>query len=307
MAQLIDATTGYHLFSDRYDRVLKEIFAIQDEITMKILTAIRVKLTEGISARMLSKGASNIEAYLLVLEARELMLRFNRDDNALARRNCEEAIALDPGYPGAYGLLSTLYVMDMVFGVTPKESMEKAIVAAKRAVALDDTRSDAHISLGFVYAWRRQFDEAVAEGERAVELEPGSAGAWFSLGRTLDYACRHKEAIGMLKKAVRMNPFSPTYYFFHLGYAYFNSEEFDKAIAAYQKALQLSPTNMAAHQGLAACYGHLGRMEEARFHAQELLKFNPKFTIESYLEKSPFKERATRERWAEGFRKAGLK
>ena len=111
----------------------------------------------------------------------------------------------------------------------------------------------------------------------------------------------------MLKKAVRMNPFPPTFYFFHLGYAYFNSEQFDKAIAAYQKALQFSPTNMVAHQGLAACYGHLGRMEEARFHAQELLKFNPKFTIESYLEKSPFKEPATRERWAEGFRKAGLK
>ena len=306
-AQLIDAVKGHHLFSERYDRDMKELFALQDEITQKIIVAVQVKLMEGVAARVHAKGTTNLEAYLMVLEAFALLRRFNRDDNILARRKCEEAICLDPGYPRAYGILSTIYVMDMLFGVSPKESLEKALKAAQKAVALDDTNASAHMALEFVYNWKRQHDEAVRESERAVELEPGSADSWFSFGRALDYACRHEEAIEKLEKAIRMNPFPPTSYFFHLGHAYFNMGRYEEATAVYKKALQLSPTNAIAHQGLAATYAQLGRSEDARFHIQELLRLNPKFSLHDFLERGVWKERATMEHWLEGLRKAGLK
>jgi TolB-like protein len=119
-AQLVDAMKGHHLLSERYDKEIKEVFALQDELTKKIVVAVQVKLTEGVGARMQAKGTTNLEAYLMVLEARELLLRFNKDDNALARRKCEEAVSIDPGYPRAYAILSTIYVMDMMFGVSPK-------------------------------------------------------------------------------------------------------------------------------------------------------------------------------------------
>jgi adenylate cyclase len=306
-AQLVDALKGHHLLSERYDREMKEVFALQDELTKKIIVAVQVKLTEGVGARGQAKGTTNLEAYLMVLEARELLLRFNKDDNALARRKCEDAISIDPGYPRAHAILSTIYVMDMLFGVSRKESMEKALKAAQKAVALDDTNASAHVALEFVYGWQRRHDKAIRESERAVEIEPGSAGTWFSFGRALDYACRHQEAIESFKKAIRMNPFPSTMYFFHLGNAYLNVGKYEEAIAEYKKAIQLSPTNAVAYKGLAVSYGHLGHIEEARAALQEALKYDPRFSLQRYREVAPWKERTTTERWFDGFRKAGLK
>jgi len=306
-AQLVDALKGHHILSEHYDREMKEVFALQDELTKKIVVAVQVKLTEGEGARMHAKGTTNLEAYLMVLEALELLLRFNKDGNALARRKCEEAISVDPGYPRAHAILSHSYVMDMVFGVSPKESMEKALKAAQKAVALDDTHAGGHVALEFVYSWQKRHDEAIRESERAVDLEPGSATTWFSFGRALDYACRHEEAIESFKKAIRMNPFPSTMYFFHLGNAYFNVAKYEEAIVAYKKALKLSPTNAVAYKGLVVSYAHLGHIEEAQAALQEVFKLDPKFSLQRYPEMAPWKERGTTERWLDGFRKAGLK
>jgi adenylate cyclase len=306
-AQLVDAMKGHHLLSERYDREMKEVFALQDELTKKIVVAVQVKLTEGVGARGQAKGTTNLESYLMVLEARELLLRFNKDDNALARRKCEEAVSIDPGYPRAHAILSHIYVMDVLFGVSPKESMEKALKTAQKALGIDDTHASAHVALAFVYGWQRRHDEAIRESERAVELEPGSAGTWFSFGRALDYACRHEEAIESFKKAIRMNPFPNTTAFFHLGNAYFNVGKYEEAIAEYRKAIKLSPTNSIAYKGLAVSYAHLGHIEEARAALQEALKLDPKFSLKRHQEMAPWKERTTMERWTDGFRKAGLK
>jgi adenylate cyclase len=306
-AQLVDAMKGHHLLSERYDREMKEVFALQDELTKKVVVAVQVKLTEGVGARGQAKGTTNLEAYLIVLEARELLLRFNKDDNTLARRKCEDAISIDPGYARAHAILSIICVMDMVFGVSPKESMRKALGAAKRAVALDDTDASAHVALEFVYGWQRRHDEAIMESQHAVEIEPGSAGTWFSFGRALDYACRHEEAVESFKKAIRMNPFPPTTFFFHLGNAYLNLGKYEEAIAEYKKAIKLSPTNSVAYRGLAVSYAHLGHIEEARASLQEALKYDPRFSLQRYREVAPWKEQTTTEDWLDGFRKAGLK
>jgi adenylate cyclase len=305
-AQLIDALKGHHIMSERLERNMREIFALQDDITKSIITAVRVKLTSGMGAVLTAKGTSNIEAYLMLLEARELLSRFTKDDNALARRKLEDVINLDPSYPNAHGLLSTVYVMDMVYGVSPRESLKKGIEEAKKAVALDDSNASGHLTLGFAYSWKKEHEKGIAENERAVELEPGAAVTWFSLGRALDYACRHEEAIELFKKAIRMNPLGNTVYYFHLGNAYFNVGKYEEGISAHKKALEISPTNFAAHRGLAACYAQLGRNEDATFHAQEVLKYSPKFSVAGYVQQAPWKDATLTERWAEALRKAGL-
>lgn len=306
-AQLIDALTGHHLWAERYDRDLKDIFALQDEITFKILVAMQVKLTEGVQALVHAKGTKNLDAYLICIEGRELMLRLNKAENVLARQKCEEAIALDPRYATTYGILATVYLMDRAYGVSPQESLEKAHAMAQKALALDNTQAYAYQALSFVYVFKRRYEEALAASERAVELEPNSAGAHINLGRTLDYICRHEEAVKSLKKAIRMNPFPPSPYYHHLGFAYFNLGKYEEAVTAYKKAIDISPNNQFAHQGLAAAYAQLGRSEEAGFEAQEVLRVNPQFSTKAYIERANWKEPAIRERWLAALQKAGLK
>jgi len=173
-AQLIDATTGGHLWSERYDRDLKDIFALQDEITMKILTALRVKLTEGEQARVYDRGTGNLDSFMKVLEGNSYFFRFNIDDNTVARQMFEEAIALDPENPGACAMLGWTYLMDVWYGSSEStaRSMEQASELAQKALALDDTLDYSHSLLGNIYLMTRQHEKAIAENERAVALNP---------------------------------------------------------------------------------------------------------------------------------------
>ena len=176
-AQLIDALTGNHLWAERYDRNLKDIFAVQDEITKKIITAMQVKLTEGEQAQAAARGTKNLEAYLKYLQARELIDRLNPESNALAKQLAEEAIALDPMYAWAYTVLAQTHFADSWMGTSksPRDSLEKSIELLQKAIVLDDTYADAHGLLGYTFSMTGQHDKAVAEGEKAVALNPNSA------------------------------------------------------------------------------------------------------------------------------------
>ena len=175
-AQLIDAQTNRHLWAERYDRNLKEIFSVQDEITKKIITELQIKLTEGEQARLWAKGTNNLEAYLKYLQGLEY-LKFNKEDNVIMRRMAREAVALDPMYSNAYSLLGLSHAMDVWLKNTksPKQSIQKALELAKEAVALDDSNAFAHGLMGYVYAMLGQYDKGIMEGERAVALDPNSA------------------------------------------------------------------------------------------------------------------------------------
>ena len=163
-AQLIDAITGKHLWAKRYDRNLDDIFAVQDEITKNIITAMQVKLTEDEWVKAASKGTNNLEAYLKYLQANELINKINRESNALAKQLAEEAVALDPKYAPAYRALSAAHQMDVWLGTSksPKQSLAKAIELEQKAIALDNTYAEGYSSLGFLYSMTRQHDKAVA-------------------------------------------------------------------------------------------------------------------------------------------------
>jgi adenylate cyclase len=308
-AQLIDAFTGHHLWAERYDRNLEDIFALQDEITMRILTALRVALTEGEQARVYDKGTKNLDSFLKVLRGSHHFLRFNEDDNVVARERFEEAVALDSENPVAYTLLGWTHLMDVWYrsSESPVKSLELASELARKAVALDDTQDYAHSLLGHIYLVTRQYDLATAEGQRALALNPNGADAHAHLAMTLDYVGRPEEAIVLFKKAIRLNPMPPNWYLVNLAHAYRRTGEYEEAMGALQKALKRNPDDLFAHLNLAAIYSMGGREEEARVEAAEVLRIDRKFSLEHFAKTLPYKNQADTETTIHILRKAGLK
>jgi len=308
-AQLIDALTGNHLWAERYDRNLTDMFAVQDEITKKIITAMQVKLTEGEQARTAARGTNNLEAYLKYLQARELIGRINPESNALAKQLAEEAIALDPMYACAYSVLAHAHHLDAWLGTSksPKDSIEKSMELLQKAIILDDTSAEAHSSLGFAFSNTGQHDKAVAEGEKAVALNPNSADSHMKLGKILTFAGRYEESLPELKTAIRLNPIPPNIYLYSLGISYTLMGQYNEAITWCEKAVRREPNSLFARLFLAAAYSRAGRNEEARIEAAEVLRINPKFSLEKFAKSVTYKNQEDVERTVSALRKAGLK
>ena len=308
-AQLIDTTTGDHVFSERYDREMKDVFAVQDDITMKITTAMRVNLTHGEQDRMLAKGTKNLEAYLKILESRKYRETFNRESMAKSRQAAEEAIALDPGYAIAYSSAAGAIGNETWLGVydNPAASLSRALELAQKGVALDDSLAYPRIALGFIYLMRKDYDKAIAEAERAVALEPSSTDALTQLGVNLFCGGRAEEAIPILQKAVSLSPVPEYRLIQNLANAYRSAGNYEKAIEINQKILQKQPNQMFPHLQLAATFMLMGKEEEARLHAAEVLRIDPKFSLERYSKTLPWKNREEVDRVIDAARKAGLK
>jgi adenylate cyclase len=312
-AQLIDALTGRHIWAERYDRDLKDLFVLQDEITMKILTAIRVKLTEGEVSSVYSKyfkGKQGFDCYLKLMEAAKYIDRFTIEDITVARRLNEEAISMCPENPLGYAQLGQVYMQDVVLGNTksPRETLGKGEELVKKALAIDDSLPIAHFLLTGFYLARRDYDDAIAEGERAVALDPGGSGAYFQFGSALLFACRPEEAIPMFQKAIRLNPNAEAYNFAFFGQALRMTGRFGEAISPFKKALQRSPDFIMAHLGLATTYSMMGREKEARAEAEEVLRINPKFSLDYYVRTvSTYKDQSETDKVVDALRKAGLK
>jgi adenylate cyclase len=308
-AQLIDATTGHHLWSERYDRKLQDIFAMQDEITMKIMTALQVKLTDGEQAQLYAKGTDNIEAFLKCLQGREYFYRFSREGIDLARPLLKKAIALDPNYAPPYRWLGGSHMLDVILGDSknPKESIMTAIKLAHKAISLDESFVPAHCLLARLYAFIREYDKAVSMAERAVEINPNSADAYDYLGFVLVQADRAAEAIPFIKKGIRLNPIPPKNYLYHLAVAYRHTEQPEEAIPVLNSVLQRDPNDFLARLFLALAYAESGKEQEALAEAAEVRRINPKFRAERLRTMSASKNRARVERSVETLQKLGLK
>ena len=305
--QLIDAISGQHVWAESYDRDLKDIFALQDEVILKIASALSVNLTAGEQAREWAEGTKNLKAYLKLMQGREQRSKGNRESNALARRMMEEAIALDPMYAEAYAALGFAHMAEVWLGTShSQESIAKAIELEQKALSLNDSLADAHSTLGMLYAYSGRHDEGIAEAERAVELAPNSGQVHYSLGFILRMAGRAKEAIPVVQKALRLEPRAPDSYNRQLALDYFQIGDCKEAIALCDKGLQRQPDALVTRIIMAAVYGACGREEEARKEATEVLRINPKFTVESFMGKTPYKNPSDRERVSQGLRKAGL-
>jgi adenylate cyclase len=288
---------------------LKDIFALQDEITMKIIVALQMKLTEGERSRLSAKGTNNLEAYLKCLQANEYRLRLNKGDNVLARQLYEEAIGLDPKYPMLYVGLGWVHIMDWRLGwsESPQRSMDRALELAQKALALDENYAPAHVLLAYIYRNKGEYEKAIAEGERAISLNPNLTTAYSHLAAILCYVGRPEEAIALLEKGLRLEPIPPSFIFYHFGVAYWTMGRYEEAITNYKKTLDREPKFELAQIGLTASYSSAGRKEEARAQAAEVLRINPNFSIERLAKTIPYKNPADKERFIDALGKAGLK
>jgi adenylate cyclase len=309
-AQLIDALTGKHLWAERYDRNLKDLFALQDEITMKIVTALRVKLTEGESASSTIGGAGtySLDAYLKFMQARKQTQRKTKEGNALAQKLIEEAIALDSNYADAYLILSATHLMDMQYGLSesPKQSLQTAEELVKKAISISGANADARAFLGRLYLTKRKYDEAIAEGERAVDMAPNSAFVHAAVAYSLKNAGRPEEAITLYKKAIRLSPLSDSWYFSDLGHCYGMLDRYEDAISAFKKAISISPESPYYHAYLAANYFLTGRENEARAEIAKVMEIDPKFSSEACRTGELYKDQGYLNRLIDAMRKAGL-
>jgi len=307
-AQLVDTTTEGHLWAERYDRDLKDIFALQDEVAQKIVAALEVKLTEDEQERLLSKYTDNMQAYDFSLQGMEYQNRFTKEANARARQLFKRAVDLDPEFAIAYSALGFTYFHDWTFGWgQDPRSLERALELAQKTLDLDDSLPLGHHLLGKVYLWKKQHEKAIAELKKAIALSPNNADNLVGLGYILNFAGRPEEAIGLVKKAMRLNPMYPVYYLWELGHAYFLTGRYVEAIETLKRVLDRNSNFMPAHVFLAASYNEIGREEEARAEVEEIVRVNPQASLEALRQRLPYKNQAVLEHLHDSLRKAGLK
>ena len=308
--QLVDAITGLHKWSERYDRNIEDIFAIQDDITINITRALQVELIEGEQTRNYGKwGGTNLRAFEKRLQGREYVLKGSKEDNTRAREYYEEAIALDPSYAGVYALLGWTHFWDARFGwsESPGQSIKIAQELAQKSLALNDDIDYAHTLLGSIYLIQRKYEKSIAEGELALAICPNGAHNHAYMAGLLGNLGRWEESIEVAKKSIRLSPFPPVAYLHWLGRAYFMTEQYDDAIATWKKALNLNPDYLHAHIFLSACYSSSGRPAEAAIAAEKVLQVNPNFSLKSYKKILLYKNKADKERLISALREAGLK
>jgi len=306
--QLIDAIKGTHLWAERYDRDLKNIFALQDEITKKIITSLHVKLTIGEDARLYGQTTDSLEAYLKFLEGSAHLMRLNKEATILARQKFEEAIALDANFIFAYVNLAWTHTFDATYGWAKSrvKSIGTAEELGQKALSLDDSFAGTYGVLGSVQIQKGNLKEAVALREKAIALEPNSANYHALLGSALLFmGDRTEQAIKELKIANRLDPFPPNWILHYLGEAYRVNGEYEKAIAIFNKTIKNEPDYWLSHLSLSACYGLLGREEEARIAAAEVLRIDPDFSLIKVM--IPYRDKPDKTSTVEVLHKAGLK
>jgi len=303
-AQLIDATSGHHLWSKRYDRDLKDIFALQDEITMKIVTALQVKLTEGEQARMWSKKYKNLDILLKSMESISLWRKGTKESHIRHGQLAQEVIDMAPEDSIGYRLLGWYNWALAMYGKS--ESIEKAFKLAQKAISLDESDALSHGLLGSIYLLMRKYEKAIAAGERSIELDPNGAMIHGLLGITLSYAGRPDEAIVYFNKGIRLNPFPAYWYFWHLSRCYILKGQYEDALTATKKSIHRSPGFPANYRYLAMIYALLDRQEEAEASVIKALEIMPSLSAEFVSKNAPYKNQADLKLIIDAMRKAGF-
>ena len=305
--QLIDAKSGHHMWAEKYDRDLNDIFELQDELTLNIMAALEIRLTEGEQARFRLRRSCSLEAIMKALKALEYLRRNNKDAVILARQKIQEAITLCPESSESYTLLAQSHIMELYFqSKNPLISVAQASKALKKAISLDENNSDAYLVLGYLYLMRRQHDEAIAAAEKAISLNPNGADAYSNLGYILYNSERYDESVEFINKAIRLNPLPPSYYFLWLGHSKRGLKRYGEAVEVYRKSAEIEPNNIFSHLQLAITYELMGQEKSARAAAAQVVRIDPTFSLKRYEKITPFKNRKVLKLYLDAAKKAGL-
>jgi adenylate cyclase len=307
-AQLIDASTGGHIWAERFDRDLTDIFAVQDDVTVKIVSALSLNLNTGDLRRIAAARTDNIEAYDCYLRGRALWQRSAKEPNAQARALLERAVELDPKFASAHAFLSLIHNFDYIneWSASPSESRESSRASALRAVSLDDADPGALTVMADMHLWDRHHDEAIREANRALALSPNYPGVHVVLGQALHYSGRSEEALGSFDRALALDPFFPDVYLQFQAQAAYQLGRYPEAAALLKRRILRNPDTDTSRVWLAAAYGQMGQFEEAREAWREALRVNPAYSLEHRRKVLPYKNPQDFERFIEGLRKAGV-
>lgn len=314
-AQLIDAITGDHLWAERYDRELSDIFALQDEITMKIVTALQMKLTVGEQARLWARRTNNLDAFLKYLAARSQYGHGKKDNYALVRQIAQESIDFDERYSDPYMLMAWTHWYDAKQGTSESraESFEKAKLLAQKAQELDDSHPDVHILLGFIHLYQMQHEKAISEGQKAIILSPNNAEAHMIMAHIFRFSGMFEKATAMIQRALRLEPYYPSFYQIELAMCYYYLDRYEESVATTKEFLSLAQSRgddellYFAHCSFAMNYIRLGREQEARKEGAEVLRLFPGYSLEWDSKASFYKYPEHLARQHEDLRKTGIK
>jgi adenylate cyclase len=316
-AQLVDATTGTQLWAEHYDRELTSIFAVQDEVSQKIVATLVAHVSRSELDRALRKPPENLAAYDYYLRGTAIMKNHQRDPSgetiAAARTLYEQCIAADPRYAPALQGLAHTYIVSWLHRkqyepiareYQEQATIDRALYLAQKAIELDGNLPDAHVTLAYVLHWQYRRAEGMAEFERAFELNPNLADFRFSIA--LIHNGRAAEAIEDMRRIMRLDPFHPDVYFSSLGYAYYLGGLHAEALENLRTGARRMPDWRPAHVWLATAAAGSGRDEEARRAAGEVLRLEPGFTIAKWVRLERLARQEDADRVAEDLRKAGL-
>ncbi|HEY4921387.1 MAG TPA: winged helix-turn-helix domain-containing tetratricopeptide repeat protein [Xanthobacteraceae bacterium] len=309
-AQLNDAATGGHIWAERYDRDLADVFAVQDEITTAIVAAIEPQIYAAENFRAQRKSPDSMDAWDLVMRALSHYWRVTRQDNVVAQALLEKATALDPNYGQALGLLATTHTFSAHMGWADMAAVAmNAERAARAAVLADDGDPWAHLALGCVHLFARRFDHSLDEFEEALRLNPNFSLAQGYHGLTLAYCARPEEAIGAARRALRLSPRDPfaAVYDGIAAYAHFVDRDYEDAIRLARDGIRLRGDFVGAHRVLTAAAGMTGQRELAAAALAELRRAQPNISLAWIAREMPIREAAEVQHYLEGFRRAGLR
>jgi len=279
--QLIDAESDHHVWAERYDRDLEDIFAIQDEVTSAIVATLPGRMQAAARRRAERKTPANMAAYECVLEAKTLHHRSSRDDNVRARSLIRRALELDPGYAHAHAWHACILGQQWTYGwCADRAALESEVEQELQvALALDENDSDVHRILAAVALVRDNFDKAVYHQQRALALNPNDDLIVVQQGEILTWLGQGEEGIEWIRKAMRLNPYHPERFWFHLARAQFVAKRYADAVESLR---HITAPDGLHHALLAACHAQMGDAEQAAAHAAEVMKRIPAFAIREH-------------------------
>ena len=307
-AQLIDCRDGGHVWAEKYDRNLDDIFEVQDEVTREIVKALEVKLAPGDDRKIKAQGTASVQAYDLYLKGREAIYLHSQAENARAQSLLRQSRALDPNFAPSAAYLALSLTVDYIsgWGDDPEAALEMGLRMGQEAVRLDPSFSYGHITLGNALMWLRRMDEALAQIRQSIEQDPNFADGYGALGWAMHFAGQAEEGIGLIKRCMQLDPNYAAIRLHWLGQAQFHAGRFEDAAESFRARLARQPHSDLSRSLLASALGHLGQAEQAREEWAQVKRVNPDFSVERRRAIMPYKNPEDFEMFPEGLRKAGI-
>ncbi len=305
-AQLIDSTTGGHLWAERFDRQLTDIFAVQDDVAHHIVSALALNLSASDQRSVTAVHTDNPEAYDCFLRGREVWYLYTKESDLEAERLLRRAVELDPLFVPAIAFLAAAQARVSLWADSQGAGLERALETARQAVRLDERNSLALWAFAMIAVFTRRYDEAESAGEKGVAINPNYAEAHTVLGSTRLYTGHFEDAIACFERAMALDPYFPGLWLYFKAQAAYQLGRYPEAVALLKRRIQRNPETDLARALLAACYGQLGLVDEAQEAWRELMRVNPGYSLGKNRVETPYKNPADFDRIVAGLRKAGL-